>query len=193
MSRKQNIKSKKGFTIIEVVLVLAVAGLIFLMVFIALPALQRSQRDTQRRNDYGMLSTAITSYSANNGGKIQNLTKADGGNGNLDPTNYVNSTGKDPNGHYYHVQASVCDSSADTCLTAAPTDESLSDDNTVLEYDWADGEEYYGSQVFVVVHADCEGVDEDTGLSIPQYNKSSRAFAIYGYLEGSGSYCTASQ
>ena len=30
--------NKKGFTIIEVVLVLAIAGLIFLMVFIALPA-----------------------------------------------------------------------------------------------------------------------------------------------------------
>ncbi|MBP6925380.1 prepilin-type N-terminal cleavage/methylation domain-containing protein [Candidatus Saccharibacteria bacterium] len=32
-------QTKKGFTIIEVVLVLAIAGLIFLMVFIALPAL----------------------------------------------------------------------------------------------------------------------------------------------------------
>ena len=40
------LKNKKGFTIIEVVLVLAVAGLIFLMVFLALPALQRAQRDT---------------------------------------------------------------------------------------------------------------------------------------------------
>jgi hypothetical protein cdiviTM7_02704 len=39
---------KNGFTIIEVVLVLAVAGLIFLMVFLALPALQRSQRDTRK-------------------------------------------------------------------------------------------------------------------------------------------------
>ena len=43
--------SKKGFTISEVVLVLAIGGLIFLMVFIALPALQRSQRDTQRKDD----------------------------------------------------------------------------------------------------------------------------------------------
>ena len=39
---------KTGFTLIEVVLVLAVAGLIFLMVFLALPALQRSQRDTRK-------------------------------------------------------------------------------------------------------------------------------------------------
>ncbi|OYX35483.1 hypothetical protein B7Z00_05080, partial [Candidatus Saccharibacteria bacterium 32-50-10] len=35
---KQELK-QKGFTIIEVVLVLAIAALIFLMVFIALPAL----------------------------------------------------------------------------------------------------------------------------------------------------------
>ena len=47
--------TKKGFTIIEVVLVLAIAGLIFLMVFLALPALQRSQRDTQRKNDISRL------------------------------------------------------------------------------------------------------------------------------------------
>lgn len=38
-----------GFTIIEVVLVLAIAGLIFMMVFIALPALQRNQRDTKKK------------------------------------------------------------------------------------------------------------------------------------------------
>lgn len=57
---------KRGFTIIEVVLVLAIAGLIFLMVFIALPALQRSQRDTQRRNDVGRVSSAIQTYVSRN-------------------------------------------------------------------------------------------------------------------------------
>lgn len=67
---KQLIKSKKGFTIIEVVLVLAIAGLIFLMVFLALPALQRSQRDTQRRDDLARFQTAITNYQTNNRGKI---------------------------------------------------------------------------------------------------------------------------
>lgn len=57
---------KKGFTIIEVVLVLAIAGLIFLMVFIALPALQRGQRDQQRENDLNRLQTALNSYQSNN-------------------------------------------------------------------------------------------------------------------------------
>jgi prepilin-type N-terminal cleavage/methylation domain-containing protein len=56
----------KGFTIIEVVLVLAIAGLIFLMVFTALPALQRSQRDTARKQDLSTVSTAVTNYLSNN-------------------------------------------------------------------------------------------------------------------------------
>ena len=62
-------KSKKGFTIIEVVLVLAIAGLIFLMVFIALPALQRSQRNTQREDDISRMLTAANDYQTNNHGK----------------------------------------------------------------------------------------------------------------------------
>lgn len=60
--------SKKGFTIIEVVLVLAIAGLIFLMVFVALPALQRSQRDTARRNDLARVDTSLVQYQTNNQG-----------------------------------------------------------------------------------------------------------------------------
>jgi prepilin-type N-terminal cleavage/methylation domain-containing protein len=66
---KQELK-QKGFTIIEVVLVLAIAALIFLMVFIALPALQRNQRDTQRRNDVGRFVSQVSNYSTNNKGKI---------------------------------------------------------------------------------------------------------------------------
>jgi prepilin-type N-terminal cleavage/methylation domain-containing protein len=63
-------KTKPGFTIIEVVLVLAIAGLIFLMVFLALPALQRSQRDTARKNDVGIIVSAISAYAGNNRGAI---------------------------------------------------------------------------------------------------------------------------
>jgi prepilin-type N-terminal cleavage/methylation domain-containing protein len=59
-----------GFTIIEVVLVLAIAGLIFLMVFLALPALQRSQRNTARKQDVGIVASAINSYSSDNKGKL---------------------------------------------------------------------------------------------------------------------------
>lgn len=66
MNTKQTLK---GFTIIEVVLVLAIAGLIFLMVFIALPALQSGRRDTARKNDVSAIASAVTSYTSNNRGQ----------------------------------------------------------------------------------------------------------------------------
>lgn len=66
-SQSQN---SKGFTIIEVVLVLAIAGLIFLVVFLALPALQRSQRDTQRRSDVARVLSQITAYQSNSQGQV---------------------------------------------------------------------------------------------------------------------------
>lgn len=62
----QQQKQEKGFTIIEVILVLAIAGLIFLMVFLALPALQRGQRDTDRKNDASALASAYTNWVSNN-------------------------------------------------------------------------------------------------------------------------------
>ena len=74
--KKQIKKAKKGFTIIEVVLVLAIAGLIFLMVFIALPALQRAQRNTQRSDDLSRILTAINAFQSNNSGRLPFTTAA---------------------------------------------------------------------------------------------------------------------
>lgn len=59
-------RRRPGFTIIEVVLVLAIAGLIFMMVFIALPALQRSQRNTQRKNDLNTIAAAMSTWKTHN-------------------------------------------------------------------------------------------------------------------------------
>ena len=79
-------RHNKGFTIIEVVLVLAIAGLVFLMVFIALPALQAAQRDTQRRADVAIVIAAVKNYTKNNHGKAP----PDSGNGSdiLSPDGY---------------------------------------------------------------------------------------------------------
>ena len=69
-NKRWNSSSQKpAFTIIEVVLVLAIAGLIFLMVFIALPALQRNQRDTQRKQNLARVASELQNYAANNKGK----------------------------------------------------------------------------------------------------------------------------
>lgn len=101
--KKQNIKTKSGFTIIEVVLVLAIAGLIFLMVFIALPALQRSQRDTQRRDDMARLATALTNWQTNHGNSLPGANEADSFLQNYlkQSTDLAASEFKDPNGTNY--------------------------------------------------------------------------------------------
>lgn len=59
-------KKEAGFTIIEVVLVLAIAGLVFAMVFIALPALQRAQRNTQRKRDLATIQAAFQEWHKHN-------------------------------------------------------------------------------------------------------------------------------
>lgn len=59
-------KSQKGFTIIEVALVLAIAALIFLTVFLAVPALQRNQRNDARKRDVSSVVEAVTAYMSNN-------------------------------------------------------------------------------------------------------------------------------
>ena len=74
MNRLTKRYSQHGFTIIEVALVLAIAGLIFLVVFLALPALQNSQKDTARKQDVGRVVSALQQYEADNGGSLSSLT-----------------------------------------------------------------------------------------------------------------------
>lgn len=65
----QNLKKKeKGFTIIEVLIVLAIAGLIILIVFLAVPALQRNSRNTQRKSDASSVLGATQEVVNNNKG-----------------------------------------------------------------------------------------------------------------------------
>lgn len=59
---------EKGFTIIEVLIVLAIAGLILLIVFLAVPALQRNSRNTQRANDAAQVGGIINECLANRNG-----------------------------------------------------------------------------------------------------------------------------
>lgn len=67
---KQLKESKnKGFTIIEVMIVLAIAGLIILIVLLAVPALQRNGRNTAIKNDAAAVSGAIAEFKSNNEGQ----------------------------------------------------------------------------------------------------------------------------
>jgi|GEM_PF-1568834 type II secretory pathway pseudopilin PulG len=65
----KKINIKKAFTIIEVVLVLGIAGLIMLAIFIAIPAMERSKRNQIRKDDLSRIMRAIMSYESNHSGK----------------------------------------------------------------------------------------------------------------------------
>ena len=63
-------KRNEGFTIIEVMIVLAIAGLIMLVVFLAVPALQRNSRNTQRTADATRVTGAVDECLNNKNGKV---------------------------------------------------------------------------------------------------------------------------
>ena len=69
-TRKKSGAAEGGFTIIEVLIVLAIAGLILMIVFLAVPALQRNLRNTQRKNDVQTLLGGISEYESNNNGQL---------------------------------------------------------------------------------------------------------------------------
>lgn len=68
---KTSIKRKReqGFSIIEVLIVLAIAGLLMAVIFIAVPQLQRNARDNTRQNLVNRLKSEMETYSSNNQGK----------------------------------------------------------------------------------------------------------------------------
>jgi prepilin-type N-terminal cleavage/methylation domain-containing protein len=70
LKKLQTSKDQKGFTIIEVMIVLAIAGLIILVVLLAVPALQRNSRNTAIKNDASAVAAAVTEFSSNNDGKM---------------------------------------------------------------------------------------------------------------------------
>jgi prepilin-type N-terminal cleavage/methylation domain-containing protein len=61
---------RQGFTIIEVMIVLAIAGTILSIVFLAVPALQRGSRNTQRNGDSFKFMSAVNECLTNNNGSL---------------------------------------------------------------------------------------------------------------------------
>jgi len=68
MKKLTHKSNQKGFTIIEVLIVLAIAGLIMLVVFLAVPALNRNSHNNQYKTEASNLLGAYQEVSNNNGG-----------------------------------------------------------------------------------------------------------------------------
>lgn len=181
--------AKGGFTIIEVVLVLAIAGLIFLMVFLALPALQRSQKDSQRQRDVGNVTAQIQKYQQNNNGRLP----ADGSTPAVPDADDVDLDTQWP-----------CKSGAAGTNTAVCFIRNYMNGATSTRNEWVDptgysyglafetlssgGEKVLGNSdfndhmVYVEKHARCDGEKA-------VYSSNARDFAVMYKLEGSGTYC----
>lgn len=69
------IKKDKGFTLIEIVLVLAIAGLLLVIVFLAVSGAQKSRRDSQRKGDVSRIAAALESYASNANGAYPTLVQ----------------------------------------------------------------------------------------------------------------------
>ena len=66
MSNKlKELRAKEGFTIIEVIIVLVIGAVIMLAVFLVVPQLQRTQRNTNRQNAARRVFTAAEQVNAN--------------------------------------------------------------------------------------------------------------------------------
>lgn len=79
MLQKTKQGSEKGFTIIEVLIVLAIAGLILLIVFLAVPALQRNSRNTSIKNDVQNVVGGISEFQNANNGTLPSRVETNSG------------------------------------------------------------------------------------------------------------------
>jgi len=91
MSHKvlQKRKDQTGFTIIEVLIVLAIAGLIMVIVFLAVPNLERAQRNNARKSDASHIASAVADYVSNNNGTLPGSAATI----NVDATTIFNDAG----------------------------------------------------------------------------------------------------
>ena len=74
MLSKLKQRKEEGFTIIEVMIVLAIAGLIILVVLLAIPALQRNSRNTTIKNDASAVAGLIQEYQGANNGRLPTIS-----------------------------------------------------------------------------------------------------------------------
>lgn len=68
LQKLKQAKKEDGFTIIEVLIVLAIGAAIIVIVLLAVPALNRNSRNTQRKNDVQAILGGVNEFISNNAG-----------------------------------------------------------------------------------------------------------------------------
>lgn len=134
--------NKKGFTIIEVLLVLAIAAAIFVIVIVAIPQLQRSRRDADRKSDLAVILSNVSKHAANNKNRFMDASDWPlGATNNRFWNTYFADGLRDPLGDDYSDIFIAADANApgyityntnDTCRDSPPSNVAIGTDNISL-------------------------------------------------------------
>ena len=182
-------RKRKGFTLIEIVLVLAIAGLIMLMVLIALPAMQRAQRNTERKNALSIIIAGMTQWSRHNavGSVTDNYTKAWASNGFCTfYKKYIGADLTDPSTGEPYKAALWGSTKVINCITREVTDRGIYDPDVhgrSPNSHWANME-VGDIQYDDVAGCNNEDFDDDLGTS-----SGVKLFAFRIRLEGGAATC----
>jgi type II secretory pathway pseudopilin PulG len=68
--RDKSYSLSAGFTIVETIIVLAIAGLILMIVFLAIPTLERNSRNNLRKQDVSLMLQAVSHYELVDSGNV---------------------------------------------------------------------------------------------------------------------------
>ncbi|MDO4611897.1 MAG: type II secretion system protein [Candidatus Saccharibacteria bacterium] len=176
---------RNGFTIIEVSLVLAIAGLVFVMAFVALPGLWRSERDSERKESVATLVRELKNFQTNNNrgalpakvgasgltvtwNEVASIDNPSGWGGFY--KDFLGEKFMDPGGEHYTLMIMNCDAALDTECKELQT------------ADLGNATFPNGYKIYVMIGASCDG---ETAKAIA----NERKVAVLYRLEGGGVYC----
>ncbi len=183
MLQKLKDRKQSGFTIIEVMIVLAIAGLILVVVLVAIPQLQRNQRNNARQSNLSRVVTEVNNYSGNNNGRIPSSatdissfsSRYLGGINVEDPT-----TGENLAVVYQTGVSGVPPLSDDAAVIVVNDNGTAGDTGDDFSEVTAGGGDL--GAAYFQTSSECDGETIATGAG-------ARSFAIWTVLEGGAIYC----
>ena len=199
-----------GFSLIEVALVIAIAGLIFAMTFAILPGILANQRDSARRDDMITFISTLKEYQQNNSrGALPTPTTSEqdllknnkrftvsGDQVITDKTatvktfpdtswggfyrDYFTTAFEDPSGHPYNLEIMNCELSTSKISLGDSCNATNLATDIAKKYDMRNPD----PTIFILLGASCDGAD-------PVKAASPRKIAVVYRLERADAYCIA--
>ena len=191
MANKNFISKLDAGTLVETVVAVGVGGLIFMMIFQAVPHFYANERDTQRKKDSQMISAALIDYMTYNRGKMPKTSKvaAEIDVKNKKRTQMFAGNGLLANSDELWKYLPELESSDVTSVVSVANltiDEGKFAEDTVVKI--TDNAEVH-STIEVYIGAQCVEYDQKEGDFHLRTTHVKTDVSILRYLENSGWYC----